>query len=197
MQFGWNPPLVIKPEQADRHVHYTEPYATGHPGLGEIPLSYFEKRQEEKKRILEVIYKNDRWYCPMPSCEKSFTLKFTLQRHLLGGSHQKDDPRVIEWLKKIKSLVPHRQMGVNTTVSDPGLSAISLIHFMNQQEEEKRKREILEVIYKNERWYCPLCQKSFSLKATLQRHLQCKDHDQNDPKVSEWLDKLSGRLGKS
>ncbi len=171
MQFDWNLPssIVIKPEQADLNV----PYAAGSPGLGGIPLSHFENRQEEKEKILKVVYKNDRWCCPL--CQKSFTLKFTLQRHLMGGLHQKDDPQVMEWLKKMKVITSKRQR-----------------HFENEKEVEKRK--ILEVVYKDDRWCCPLCQKSFTLKFTLQRHLLGGLHDQNDPKVKEWSQKISGRL---
>ncbi len=186
MQFDQCPPIVIKPlqqepEQTDSHVHSTGPYyAAADSHLGGIPLSHFENQQEEEKRkILEAIYKNERWYCPL--CQISFTSKFTLQRHLMGASHQKDDLR--EWLRKVK------------VVTSESLSGISLLsHLKNQQEDEKRKREILEVIYKDDRWHCPLCKNSFSAKFALQRHLQGGLHDQNDPKVKEWLQKISGRL---
>ncbi len=139
MQFGFHPPIIITPlqqesDQADSQ--NTKPRSiSGGLGSSWIPFSFDNGQEQERKRILETVYKNDRWCCPL--CGDSFSLKSTLQRHLRSTKHSQDDPIVQEWLQNLMGrLNPHGRgparpkVTLSQTVTGPAKLKVPMVSLL-------------------------------------------------------------------
>ncbi len=188
LQSGWYPHINIAPKKAAEWTPYTEPECLGKdsmqsvaepPGLGinnnisdqgvGIHLGLFKNPEDlEKREILDMLCKGDKWVCPI--CEQELAQKFSLQRHLRGGAHRQDDPIVIDLLDKL-----------------------DVVLYWTPKEQDNR--EIQGLFCKGNMWVCPLCQLECISKSMLKKHLGGMVHEKDTPQVLHILEKLGCATG--